>query len=165
MIRYGLVLVTILSLVACGGEKSDGQKPSQTAPPRPALTDFACQVSLVNVPSEMRIGGEPVKITVKVVNSSAASWPAEIKIDGRIVLGGVNIAYHWNLNEQDVVEGGRAFLPADLAAKQGADVQLAVTPPPKEGNYVLRVEPVQEAVTWFSERGGCKAEARVKVVR
>jgi hypothetical protein len=155
LIRYGLVLVSFLSLVACGSKAPP--------PPAPALTDLSCQISLVDVPSEMKVGGQPAKITVKVVNSSAASWPAQL--GGRNLLGSVNIAYHWNLNEKNVVEGQRALLSSDLATKQGADVQLEVKPPPEEGNYVLRVEPVQEAVAWFSERGGCKVEARVKAVR
>jgi hypothetical protein len=153
--RYSIVLVMVLSLVACGEKQ---------LPPAPPLTDFSCQLSLVDVPSEMKVGGKPVAITVKVVNTSAAAWPAKPEGKNLHHEREVNIAYHWNRNGGDVMEGDRAFLPADLASKQSAEVQLAVFPPSAEGNYVLRVEPVQESVGWFAARGGCKAQANVKAI-
>ena len=163
MIRYGLILAACLSLVACGGKTTESKKSVPVGPPQPLLNDFSCQISLAGAPSQLKVGGESEKITVKVVNDSAATWAAMLQ--GRNTIGVVNVAYHWSLDGQDVVEGERAFLKADLVSKQAANVELSVAPPPKEGNYVLRVEPVQEGVAWFSSLGGCKAEVPVKAVR
>lgn len=63
-----------------------------------------------------------------------------------------------------VKEGKRAILPADLSPGDSVTVELAVNAPDTPGVYTLRIEPVQEGVSWFSDNGGCKSETKVRVI-
>jgi len=87
-------------------------------------------------------------LPVTVTNTGTASWPA----------GGltpVHLSYHWLDAGGQVVlwDGARAALPTDLAPGQSALIAITVASPPSVGAYRLRLDLVQEGVTWFSAQG------------
>jgi hypothetical protein len=106
--------------------------------------------------------GSATKIEVSVTNKSSAKWFATLS--GRSGLNAVNVAYRWFQQGKQVIEGGRAMLEADLDPGASAKVELKIVAPNTPGSYVLKVEPVQEGVHWFTEAGGCKVEASVRVL-
>jgi len=90
----------------------------------------------------------PNTVTVTVSNTGTATWPA----------GGatpVHLSYHWldPSSRMVVWDGSRALLPADVAPGQSAVVALQVASPPALGLYTLRLDLVEEGVTWFSVQG------------
>lgn len=87
-------------------------------------------------------------LTVTVSNTGTVTWPA----------GGatpVHLSYHWlgPIGQMLVWDGSRAALPADIAPGQSAVVAVPVASPPVAGPYTLRLDLVQEGVTWFSAQG------------
>lgn len=171
-ITYLILGGFFLSLWACGRKESssgpgqEGQgkpaaQPASLPPAGPALTDFACALSTGSIPSEMKVGSA-TKIEVSVTNKSSAKWFATLS--GRSGLNAVNVAYRWFQQGKQVIEGGRAMLEADLDPGASAKVELKIVAPNTPGSYVLKVEPVQEGVHWFTEAGGCKVEASVRVL-
>jgi hypothetical protein len=170
-----LILGCMLLLLSACGQKAPSpdsapkgqaaQRAAEKAPLPPAgpvLAEFKCDLSAKQVPREMKAGSKSTKIQVEVTNKSTATWYAFLS--GRSVLHAVNIAYRWWQDGKQVIEGGRALLSADLNSGESARVELAIKAPDTPGDYVLRVELVQEGVHWFSEVGGCKAEYKVRIV-
>jgi hypothetical protein len=129
----------------------------------PALTDFSCELLATDIPAELKVGAAPVVLHVKVTNKSKQNWSALLPDRG--AFNATNLAYRWYSGKSVYKEGGRALLKSDLAPGESAAVELQVEVPKDPGNYRLQVEPVQEAVAWFSDKGGCKQEAEVKIAR
>jgi len=86
-------------------------------------------------------------LTVSVTNTGTRPWPA----------GGPNpvrLSYHWVKDGAVAVwDGLRGALPADVPAGGTAKVSLPVMPPATAGTYVLRLDLVQEGVSWFGGLG------------
>ncbi|MBI2774120.1 MAG: S8 family serine peptidase [Chloroflexi bacterium] len=82
-----------------------------------------------------------------VTNTGVTTWPA----------GGANpvrLSYHWLRDGQVVVwDGLRALLPADVPPGGKATLALPVMTPERPGTYLLRLELVQEGISWFSAFG------------
>jgi hypothetical protein len=169
LVVRSVVMGLVFLALACSGPEWSGpaEKKAATVPAEdkivaPALTDFACEISFVQPPSpELRVGGPGSRIRLKVTNSSRAAWPALLKT--RSVINSVNVSYRWMKGTDYVLEGERALLTSDLGSGQSAELELLIRAPKDEGSYVLRVEPVQEAVAWFSNRTGCSVTAPVTV--
>jgi len=95
---------------------------------------------------------------VTVTNTGAATWPA----------GGpapVHLSYHWLdvAGHMVVWDGTRAALAGDIAPGQSAVVAITVASPPSVGAYRLRLDLVQEGVTWFSAQGVTPREIAISV--
>jgi hypothetical protein len=103
---------------------------------------------------------EPVQIEVGLRNTGALAWPSSGPKP-------VRLAYHWEPLDRPQTnsdfEGYRNELPYDVPA--GGQTQLVETIwcPPTAGTYVLRLDLVQEKVTWFSEHGNRMPDATVVV--
>ncbi|HAF11038.1 MAG TPA: hypothetical protein DCK98_13290 [Chloroflexi bacterium] len=100
----------------------------------------------------------PNTFTVTVSNTGTVTWPA----------GGttpVHLSYHWLGPTGQVVvwDGSRAALPADIAPGQSAVVAIPVASPPAVGPYTLRLDLVQEGVTWFSAQGVAPRDLAISV--
>jgi len=171
-ITYLILGGFFVSLWACGqkesssgpGKEAPGKpaaEPASLPPAGPSLTDFACALSTGSIPSEMKVGSV-TKVEVSVTNKSSAKWFAFLS--GRSGINAVNIAYRWFKDGKQVIEGDRAMLQADLNPGASAKVELGITAPNTPGSYVLQIEPVQEAVHWFTEVGGCKVSVPVRVL-
>jgi hypothetical protein len=176
IIFYCILAVMLSLLVACGQRESGAPPKSEgatttpiatvLAPPQPAgpaLTEFKCELSAKMMPTQLQVSSDKTIIEVSVTNKSSAKWFAFLA--GRSILNSVRIGYQWWREKEMKVEGGRAELPSDLGPNETASVELEVLPPKTPGTYTLRIEPVQEAVAWFADAGGCKVEATVKVAR
>lgn len=90
----------------------------------------------------------PNTFSVTVTNTGTVTWPA----------GGatpVHLSYHWLGPTGQVVawDGARGVLPADVAPGQSAVVTIPIVSPQTVGPYTLRLDLVQEGVTWFSAQG------------
>jgi Subtilase family len=95
---------------------------------------------------------------VTASNTGTATWPA----------GGptpVHLSYHWldAAGQMVVWDGNRAALATDLAPGQSAVIAMTVASPPTVGAYRLRLDLVQEGVTWFSAQGVTPRELAITV--
>jgi len=106
--------------------------------------------------SVVALGTNAFNITVS--NTGTVSWPA----------GGatpVHLSYHWLDQLGNVVlwDGVRGALAADLPPGRSAVVALPVAAPSQTGSYILRLDLVQEGVTWFSSQGVTPRDLAVSV--
>jgi len=176
IISYCTMAVMFSLFVACGQRESGAPPKNEGAPTTPiaaapatpqpagpALTEFKCELTAKRMPKQLQVSADKTIIEVSVTNKSSAKWFAFLA--GRSIINSVRIGYQWWLEKKMVVEGGRGELPSDLAPNETARIELEVLPPKTPGTYTLRIEPVQEAIAWFADAGGCKVEATVKVVR
>jgi hypothetical protein len=84
-----------------------------------------------------------------------------IRNDGAIVWthqgrNPVFLSYHWQDETTGAVrirDGLRTALPRDVPSGDSVVLSAQVRAPAQPGRYLLRWDPVQEGVTWFSERG------------
>jgi hypothetical protein len=64
-----------------------------------------------------------------------------------------------------VNDDGRSPLLFDLRPGDEIELPLTITAPQHEGDYVLEIDMVQEAVSWFGEKGSKTLRSRVRVTR
>ena len=100
----------------------------------------------------------PNSFPVTVSNTGTVTWPA----------GGatpVHLAYHWLGPTGQVVvwDGARGALPNDVAPGQSAVVTVPIISPDAVGPYTLRLDLVQEGVTWFSAQGVTPRDVGINV--
>ena len=91
--------------------------------------------------------GRPTSLAVTLTNTGTRTWPAAGSQP-------VHLGYHLLAPNGFVLvwDGSRANLATDVAPGQSATVQLPVSAP-YGGGYVLRLDLVQEGVSWFSGEG------------
>ena len=66
----------------------------------------------------------------------------------------MRLSYHWLQNGLVVLwDGQRGILPADVVTGGKVTISVPVLGPEKPGTYTLRLDLVQEGVTWFSGAG------------
>jgi hypothetical protein len=77
----------------------------------------------------------------------------------------VNLGYHWtSASGANVVwDGARTPIGADLLSGQSVTVNAAVTAPTTGGSYVLKLDLVQEGVSWFSVKGAATGNLSVNM--
>ena len=173
-------LLCALSLAACGGRpqppagntagatSAPAPKPGATPGPLPTNA-FKAQITLPDPPAKMR-AGEKATVTVRVRNASDAQWFARGAVvntnpGNRFYIAAGN---RWlKADGQTLVTDmdGRYGIAHDLKPGEEEEVPLTVTAPKEPGEYVLEVDLVQEAVSWFSDKGSPTAKAKVTVVR
>jgi subtilisin family serine protease len=96
--------------------------------------------------------------SVSVSNTGTATWPAAGATP-------VHLSYHWLSPSGQLVvwDGARGILPNDVTPGQSAVVAIPVTSPPATGPYTLRVDLVQEGVSWFSGQGVAPRDFAINV--
>ena len=94
------------------------------------------------------VGGAQQMLAVTVTNTGSVPWPASGARP-------VHLSYHWLVPDGHVLvwDGARASLAADLAPGASATLSLPVSVPAIGGGFVLRLDLVQEGVSWFSAQG------------
>lgn len=92
--------------------------------------------------------GAAISLPMTLTNTGSRVWPAAGP-------NPVRLSYHWVRPDGSVLtwEGQRTLLAADVAPAESATVSLAVSPPAVLGPSTLRVDLVQEGLTWFSGEG------------
>ena len=116
------------------------------SPERLAADVFAAHWRPTELPRQV-VAGEPFTVTARLVNRSAAVWPAQ-------GAARVQLAYHWRDAAGGVVEwdGARTPLPQDVPPRAAVRAEMTIRAPVRPGRYVLELDPVFEHVAWFSER-------------
>lgn len=101
--------------------------------------------------------GTSTKMAVSVRNTSPHAWPASAAL---------KLGNHWRRTDGSLVarDDGRTPFDGDLAPGQEAQLALVVTAPPRSGRYVLELDVVEEAVTWFADAGSPSWRGKVEVV-
>ena len=145
-------------------------KPTATPPQVPtALPDeaFKAQITFVSPPAKLR-AGEKVVVQVKIKNASTVQWWARgaqfnTGTDSKFV---VAAADRWLKADGSLLTNmdGRYGITKDLKPGEEDEVPLTVTAPTTPGDYTLEVDVVQEAVTWFSDKGSPTAKTKISVV-
>jgi hypothetical protein len=94
------------------------------------------------------VTGAQTTLAVTVTNTGARAWRATGPEP-------VHLSYHWVAPSGWVLvwDGARATLPVDVAPGASVTVQLPLLPPPAPGGFLVRLDLVQEGVTWFSTQG------------
>lgn len=114
-----------------------------------------------NTPSSIPADGE-VRVSVTVQNDSNFVWPR----DGNTP---VRLGYRWydaNGHEVPAREGVHTDLPQDVSPGQRVTISNArVVAPPHPARYQLRLDLVEEGVTWFSDAGSPAHNDTIDVVR
>jgi len=128
------------------------------------MDSFKCDIKLITPPTQLKTTDPAVKYRVSVTNSSNELWKRQSV--GSDPFFKVNIGYHWieEKSHKSVMEGGRAWFSRDLPPGASEELDISISPPKEAGAYILRIEPVEEAVAWFSANNGCKQEVGVTVV-
>ncbi|MGA8599126.1 MAG: FkbM family methyltransferase [Bryobacteraceae bacterium] len=114
-----------------------------------ALTSFSQEIGSSFSQFRMK-AGETYAVDISVKNTGTQVWY------GRAQVAPVNASYRWLDNTDNVlpIEGNRAFLTRAVVRPGESDaLKLDVTAPPDPGSYKLWISMVQEAVSWFYDRG------------
>ncbi len=124
--------------------------------------DYRAEITAADAPARIR-AGERAALRVRVRNAGGFAWPAR---------GDVNGMYQVNLGDRwlDPADGrvvndldGRAALAEDLPPGGEVEMTLPVKAPAAPGVYVLEIDMIHEAVTFFREKGSTPLRLNVKV--
>jgi hypothetical protein len=111
---------------------------------------FVALVELRERPLPRALPGQPLRLEAIVRNQSGVVWPALGNEDGglRVALGA-----RWIVSETgERREAGRRPLPRDLGPNEEVSLEFRVQAPVEPGSYVLRLDMVQEGISWFGDR-------------
>lgn len=109
-------------------------------------------LSVASGPASTRLpAGSRARINVHVVNAGVAPWPrAETLGPGSIRLGAQLMDRAGTPIQQDFA---RAELPRAIAPRESSEVPLVFRLPSTPGQYLLKIDLLQEQVCWFEQRG------------
>lgn len=127
------------------------QLPSHHAEPaaQPApMPDAAYRVKIHAVVPRALREGESFPIDVTVTNLSSIAWDQS-------AFGALRIGNHWrdSHGKMLVQDDGRTVLPDVLPAGGSCAIRLDVSAPDESGRFLLEMDAVHEAITWFGDRG------------
>jgi len=116
--------------------------------PEPA---FRARIALREPPRPAPPGTE-VPLRVLVRNTSPLVWPGT---PGPDLPGTISLGNHWLIPAGGIAvqDDGRVALPRDLSPGEEIELTLPVRAPEQPGDWLLELDLVQEAVTWFAARG------------
>jgi SAM-dependent methyltransferase len=105
--------------------------------------------------------GNAVRLSLSVTNTSDVNW---IQKD----LGSLRLGNHWLDGDGELMvaqDDGRSVIPQVVPSQSTFNAGLAVTAPREPGEYVLELDLVHEAVSWFKDNGSETWRGRVSVLR
>lgn len=111
----------------------------------------ACQVSR----------SQNFEISARLKNTSETVWLR----DGHHGIGCIRLAASLLDAEKRTVvrDFSRAGIPGDLPPGTGADLKIALTAPATPGPYVVRLDVVNEGITWFGDAGSRTVDIKLDV--
>ncbi len=126
--------------------------------PAPTVPVYAYELAQ-QTPAQIEAGAT-LTVPVTLKNTGSLLWLAAGD-------KATHLSYHWVDSTGQVVvrDGERTVLPADLASGQQVALSAAVKGPPLPGSYILRWDPVQESVTWFSQQNAASVDVPVTVTQ
>jgi hypothetical protein len=140
---------------------------SKNAGPLPE-SGFKAQLTPVDPPTRLRPGQKEV-ITIKVKNASDVIWwqrGGEIndRTDNKFYIA---IGNRWlDKDGKPTSETeGHGGISKDLKPGEEASMPLQIIAPKQPGEYILSLDMVQEAVTWFSDKGSPTTKVNVTVIK
>lgn len=137
-------LVELQRVVRPGGVLAV-QIPSRPSRPVNLPTEaMRARIELIDPPARLGVG-QPGGVRAAVTNVSEHVWPA-----GRLI----RLGNHWYAGAEPARwNDGRVDLPHDVAPGTTVTLDLPVVAPQEAGEYVLELDVVQEAVSWWAEVG------------
>lgn len=115
---------------------------------------YRAAIEVLSFPSEAAISS-PVRMRVRLTNTSPEAW-APGSGRGR----GIKLGVRVRRKESTVwTDYDRADLRRAVAAGESRDVEASLTAPRDPGEYLVKIDMVDEFVTWFEDQG---SEAVVK---
>jgi hypothetical protein len=123
---------------------------------------FRAEVKLANNLPAFKTGTEQ-EVTVLVKNVSPLSWPSVGADDGRYVM---TVRSRWLKPDGTIMNDSTFAKPIFYGLDPGdvAGLTLLVDPPKIAGDYLLRIDVVQEGVSWFSDKGSPPLTIPVPVI-
>ena len=102
----------------------------------------------------------PIPLTVEVRNASDQMW-------GMSDTCPIRLGNHWLDAEGNmlVLDDQRVSLPSPLDPGGRVSLPLSVTAPGTPGEYILRLDMVQESVAWFQDLGSSPCDLSITVSR
>jgi hypothetical protein len=119
---------------------------------------YTATLSLVQAPSRVTVG-QPVDIALSLKNTGKAPLPDAGPRRTRI-------AYHITDAQSRIVlwDGPRTEVGKPVGPGESVAVAAVARAPERPGVYKLTFEPVQEGVTWFTQRGSPYLDVFIEVV-
>jgi hypothetical protein len=118
--------------------------------------DRRARIEVLDEPTRL-LESEQRTFDICVENLGGTTWPGGKRSEPE-----VRLSYQWLGADGSVVAFGlRTPLPADLAPGESQVVPLHVLAPPQAGRYTIRLDLVQEHVSWFQ----CNVDREVEVER
>jgi SAM-dependent methyltransferase len=128
------------------------------------LPDSGFGAMLSGYPASLHtVAGSRINVPVTVRNLGDVPWPC--RGDHNNWNYAVQLGNHWLHTDGDtaVWDDGRQPLPCDLAPNAEMRMILTVTTPVAAGKYILELDMVQEAVSWFKHKFSTAASIPVEV--
>src|SRR3989442_929035 len=102
--------------------------------------------------------GQPTTVPVTISNLGRGTFPVTNSYP-------ISLGYHWTSATGQTVlwDGARTKLGGDLLAGQATTVNAAITAPTNGGNYLMKLDLVQEGIAWFSSKGVPTGNAPVTI--
>ncbi len=94
----------------------------------------------------------PVSVKARLTNTGDTLWLSRISDNRDRGEGEVRLAYRIICDSNEVAQG-RAFLPHDIGPGQSAELELRFTAPSQPGTYRVKLDMVDEMISWFEEKG------------
>jgi len=140
---------------------------SRTAGPLPDK-GFSAQISFHDPPVKLRMGQKET-IMVKVKNTSDVIWwqrggETNDRSDNKFYIAVGNRWLDKDGKRTSDVEGHNG-IPKDLRPGEETDMTLLITAPKEPGEYTIELDMVQEAVSWFGDKGSHTTKAKVTGVK
>jgi hypothetical protein len=113
----------------------------------PSRLNASIRIPYANLSAEP---GESVEIPITVRNTGNTLWLRYYTREEPI--GKYSVRLGWDVIDSSgkKIEAGRVILPFDVAPDDSARLLLTLKAPTKEGNYSIKVNMVDELVTWFN---------------
>ena len=126
------------------------------------LGGYRARIVAPDAPAALR-AGERVPLRVRVSNAGASAWPAGRPEGGafQVNLGGRWLRSDGTTPVREVAS--RTTLPRDIQPGEELELTLLVDAPAEAGDYVLQIDMVHEAVTWFYQQDSAPLLLKVRV--
>ena len=124
--------------------------------PRSQLAEIVPEAEVISTRASL-----PVSIKVTVKNLTSTVWLTK----GSRGRGEVRLGAHLLDSVGDMIDAdfGRAALPTAMSLGDKAIVELTVGAPKQPGNYILRLDMVNEGICWFAQQGSSVVDVKWKV--